>query len=194
MEKEVKVNIFKISRGTICDYCFREFDVLWEKTKNEGVEYVHLYLYNEHLKTNLYRLKGLGDIELAPVFIERFVSLLKVKYFNHVLVSAPSAIESETERGYNHVEKLFSSLNRPFLVLFRKKFDFKQSDLNYAARQNVIHKIEVINGERVKNKHILIVDDLHTTGATIRAMISLIRPFKPKSIKVLTIAKTADDF
>lgn len=194
MEKEVKTNLFKVSKGTICDYCFRELQVVWEKTKNADVEYVHIYLYNEHLKTNLYRLKALGDIELASVFIERFAPLLKVKYFNHFLVSAPSGHESEKERGFNHVKVLFSALNRPFLDLFSKKFAFKQSDLNYEERQDVINKIEVKNGESVKNKRILIVDDLHTTGATIRAMISLIRPFKPKSINVLTIAKTGDNF
>lgn len=190
----MKTNVFKISNATICDYCFRELEVLWEKTKIAGIEYIHLYLYNDYLKTNLYRLKGLGDIELAPVFIERFAPLLKVKYFNYYLLCAPSAKESEKERGFNHVKVLFSALNRPFLDLFIKKLDFKQSDLNYRDRQEVINKIAVHHGESVKNKHILIVDDLHTTGATIRAMISLIRPFQPKSIKVLTIAKTTGDF
>lgn len=194
MENAVTPNIFSGSNTTICDYCFREFNVIWEKRVKEQIEYIHIYSYNEHVKAFLYRLKGLADIELSPVFIERFKLLLRMKYFNFILIPAPSSKDSETARGFNHVKMLFFAVKRPFLDLFTKKTDFKQSDFNYNERQNVINKIAITNGNLVKNKRILLVDDLHTTGATLAAMIKLLRPFKPKMIKVLTIAKTEDDF
>ena len=39
-------------------------------------------------------------------------------------------------------------------------------------------------------KNILIVDDVFTTGSTIRAAIDLVKQAKPKNIKVLVMAKT----
>ena len=50
----------------------------------------------------------------------------------------------------------------------------------FDERQNVIDKLEVVKGERVRGKKILLVDDLFTTGATVKAMIKLLKPYNPK--------------
>lgn len=191
MERKVSTNIFNLyAQTSLCDYCFRQFTLTWKKERFGKYQGEHLFVYDEHLKTYLYRLKGLGDIELAPLFLERFVVYFRLKYFSYYLVAAPSTKVSEEERGFNHVEHLFSGLNRPFLDLFTKKHDFKQSDFNYDERQKVSDKLKLNNPEIVSRKNILIVDDLKTTGATIKAMIKLLAPLKPKNIKVLTIAYT----
>ncbi|HKM02590.1 MAG TPA: phosphoribosyltransferase family protein, partial [Bacilli bacterium] len=62
--------------------------------------------------------------------------------------------------------------------------------LHFDERQNVIDKLEVVKGERVRDKKILLVDDLFTTGATVKAMIKLLKPYNPKKIQVLTLAYT----
>ena len=49
------------------------------------------------------------------------------------------------------------------------------------------------NIESVKNKKVLLVDDIHTTGSSIDACLKMIRQGQPKDIKVLVIAKTKDD-
>ncbi len=191
MERQVSPNIFSlVSPTSLCDYCFREFTLMWKKERFGKYKGEHLFVYNEQLKTNLYRLKGLADIELAPLFLERFTTYFRFKFFNYYLIAAPSTKSSELERGFNHVEQLFSGLNRPFLHLFEKKHDFKQSDFNYEERQKVSERLIINNGELVFRKNILIVDDLKTTGATIKAMIAMLVPFKPKMIKILTIAYT----
>ena len=82
-------------------------------------------------------------------------------------------------------------LQRPFLRLITKKVAFKQSDLNYALRQKVKDKLVINNGNKVKGKNILIVDDIKTTGATIMAMINLIKPYNPRKIAILTLAETS---
>ena len=46
----------------------------------------------------------------------------------------------------------------------------------------------------IKEYKILIVDDVITTGATLRASINLIKSLKPKTIEILTMAKREFDY
>ncbi len=73
---------------------------------------------------------------------------------------------------------------------FIKTSDFKQSSLTVNERKEVASKLEIVNGQSVKGKRILIVDDIYTTGSTVKAMISKLEPYHPKDIKVLVVAKT----
>jgi competence protein ComFC len=142
------------------------------------------------MKTTLYHLKGLKDIELAPLFLERYMPYFETKYKGYLLIPAPSTRESDNIRGFNHVTAIFEGLKRPFLGVITKKVDFKQSDLSYVERQMVSHKLEIKAGHLIKGKKVLIVDDIKTSGATLKAIINLIRPFHPKKIEILVIART----
>jgi len=190
--KEKQPNFNDLIRDTnVCNKCFRDLDVKFNVSKIEGVTYISVFNYDEHFKTLLFHLKGLKDIVLAPLFLERFIPYFKVRFINYYLVPAPSTIESDKERGFNHVIEIFKPLQRPFLRLITKKVAFKQSDLNYALRQKVKDKLVINNGNKVKGKNILIVDDIKTTGATIMAMINLIKPYNPRKIAILTLAETS---
>lgn len=142
------------------------------------------------MKTTLYHLKGLKDIELAPLFLERYMPFFEVKYKDYLLLPAPSTKESDDIRGFNHVTAIFEGLNRPFLGVITKKVDFKQSDMSFVERQMVSHKLEIKDGHLIRGKKILIVDDIKTSGATLKAIIHLVQPFHPKKIEILVIART----
>ncbi len=174
----------------VCAKCFNELDVKFNIIKIEGITYISIFNYDEHFKTLLFHLKGLKDVVLAPLFLERFVPYLILKFRNYYLVPAPSTKESDRERGFNHVIEIFKRLKRPFLHVIAKKVAFKQSDLNYTLRQKVKDKLIIHDGHKVSGKNILIVDDIKTTGATIKAMINLIKPYNPRKIVVLTLAAT----
>lgn len=173
----------------MCNKCYKELKVIYKIEKIEGYKVLSIFEYNEAVKTLLYNLKALGDIELAKIIIERHIFYLKIKYRNYILLPAPSTIESEAQRGFNHVCELFKPIG-PIAHLLKKKENFKQSDLSFVNRQEVGKKISLDNGESLRNKKVLIVDDLKTTGATIRAIIKKIEPFAPKKIEILTLAAT----
>ena len=174
----------------VCQKCFTDLDAKFDVSKIDGITYISLFNYDEHFKTLLFHLKGLKYIVLAPLFIERFVFYLRLRFINYYLVPAPSTKESDEERGFNHVIEIFKPLKKHFLLIIFKKANFKQSELNYASRQKVKDNLVVVDGHKVKDKNILIVDDIKTTGATIRAIIDLLIPYKPRKIVVLTLAKT----
>jgi len=179
-----------ISNNQLCPNCLNAFQVDFFARKVEGVKVLSLYLYEENFKGALYRYKGQGDIELSNVFLANYLWYLKIKYYGYILVPAPSKEESDEKRGFNHVIEVFKMVNVAFIECIKKKDDFKQSELHFDERQNVIDKLEVVKGERVRGKKILLVDDLFTTGATVKAMIKLLKPYNPKKIQVLTLAYT----
>lgn len=174
--------------NSVCSSCLAAFKVDFFVRKIEGVAIRSIYTYNDQFRETLYRFKAQGDIELAGVFIDNYKTYLRLKYRGYYLVPIPSARQRDKERGFNHVEEVFKRLGLPLMCCLIKKVDFKQSDLDYEARQQVIDKLEVIDGQQIRGKKILLVDDLVTTGATIKAALKLVRQYLPLSVQCLTLA------
>jgi competence protein ComFC len=172
----------------VCSHCLSALKVDFYKRQIEGVPILSIYAYNEQFKEALYRFKAKGDIELAGVFIDNYKNYLRLKYQGYYLVPIPSSKQRDKERGFNHVEEVFKRLGLPLIYCIKKKVEFKQSDLDYEARQHVIDKLEVIDGQQISGKRILLVDDLVTTGATIKAALKLVSQYLPRSVQCLTLA------
>lgn len=148
-----------------------------------------IYEYEGKVKENIFIFKGCGDYELKETFLSDFSIDLRVMFKDFIMLPAPSSKESNLKRGFNHVKEIFSVLKLPMVEVFRKNSNHKQSNLNYLERQNVGKVLSIYDGEKIKNKKVLIVDDICTTGATLKALINLVKPYNPKQIKVLVIAK-----
>jgi competence protein ComFC len=98
-------------------------------------------------------------------------------------------------RWFNHAEIIAKSssryLNKQCMQIIKtKKLKKTQSQLNKQERvKNISDSFEVIQEENIYNKHIIIVDDIYTTGATIKEVIKTVYPYKPLSITVFVIAR-----
>ncbi len=169
----------------------KAFNPVFGKEKiNDKYKLYYLYNYDKNIRDLIYRYKGCSDYELKDAFIKRFSYWFHLKFTGYVVVPAPSSKEKEEERGFQHVEEVFSSLGFKMNQCFSKTSDFKQSSLSQKERGEVASKLEIKGGESLKGKKVLIVDDIYTTGSTVKAMISKIEPYHPRDIKVLVVAKT----
>ena len=85
---------------------------------------------------------------------------------------------------------MFSSLKLPVLkdVLMKKKDD-NQHLKSYVERTKVKDNFLVTNKEILRNKKILICDDICTTGSSLKAAVDLIKPYVNKDLKIVVIAK-----
>ncbi len=173
----------------ICQNCFNEFDPKLKSFKENGISYTYIYEYDDLIRKLLFQFKGCYDIELGEVFLDRFKLELKLKYHDYILVPLPSNPTDDEERGFNHVIEIFKVLSLPFVRCIYKKINFKQSDLSYKERIKIKDKLGILNGESLSNKKILIVDDVITSGSSIKGAIDLIKPYNPKKIKVLVLAR-----
>ena len=151
---------------------------------------VKIYYYDEYLQGLIYQFKGCFDIELKNIFLERYVRELNLFYKGYYVLPAPSFEEDNLKRGFNHVKEIFGSLKLPMLDILVKTEKFKQADHNYVERKNIAKYLALKEKEILKNKNILIVDDIYTTGSTIRSIISLLKDSGVKKIKILVICKT----
>ena len=101
------------------------------------------------------------------------------------------------ERGFNQAELLANAIAEtqgvPVLtdVLIRHRHTVAQSSLDREARQqNIIGAFEICHPEIISGKRLLVIDDVFTTGATIREAVSELWTADPAEIDVLTVART----
>ena len=103
------------------------------------------------------------------------------------------------ERGFNQATLLADGIAKvegvPVLTdaLVRKRHTIAQSSLDSAARQqNIVGAFEVRNPDIISGKRLLVIDDVFTTGATIREAVSELWTADPAEIDVLTLARTVN--
>ena len=193
--KEIKDNsfyAFSHKDNIICESCFSTLKAKFINFKIGSIDALSIYDYNEAIKKLIYTFKGCYDYELKDVFLTRYLSYLKLLYKGYIVVPVPSSEIDNQKRGFNHVKEVFKNLGLPMVDVLKKVNKEKQSSKTSKDRLKVNKNIESCNIEQVKDKKVLIVDDIYTTGATMFRSIELVKKGKPKVIKVLVLAKTID--
>jgi len=107
-------------------------------------------------------------------------------------VPIPSWIDDDNLRGFNHVVEIFKSLKLKMNFPLTKACKYKQSDQRKENRKDIINILKMSHVDNLSKIKILLVDDVHTTGNTLKAAIKLLRDAGAKKIKVLVIAKTKE--
>lgn len=188
---EIKETSFHsiVNSSSICDKCLNSLNPYFKHFEIDGVKALSIYRYDDVVKKIIFQFKGCKDYELKDVFLSAFKFEILLKFHGYTIVPLPSSKESDMERGFNHVEEIFKVLNLPMKKVLFKKFKHKQSDGHFKDRVNVDKVIGIKNGETLTSKKILIVDDVCTTGSSIRCAIKLVKKYNPKDIKILVISK-----
>lgn len=115
-----------------------------------------------------------------------------------LLVPVPLHRRRQRERGYNQALLLARRLERTWGVpvardaLVRLTATFPQADLDAAGRRrNVRGAFEVTGREAIAGRHVVLVDDVLTTGATAGECARSLSRAGASVVGIITIARTA---
>ena len=174
----------------ICPKCQNEFEPKFTSFNVNGYKATAIFEYTPYVKELIYKYKGCFDYELKDVFLNLYYKEIRMRYSTYKIIPIPSYAEDDKVRGFNHVVEMFKKLGLEPLPIIEKTAHFKQAE-NKAKKRSEINKYLVIKKPiDLSNIKILIVDDIYTTGSTMRAAINLVEKLNPKQIRVLVFAKT----
>ena len=175
-------------RRTLCNSCFNKLNPRLKTIMLDDIKGMGIYPYEDVIKELIYQYKGCYDIELKYVFLEPYKFLLKLKYKKYIVIPIPSYVDADKKRGFNHVKEIIKSLDLESYDCLEKIEDIKQSSLNYFQRKEKVNNFKLKEDSCLKGKNVLIVDDVLTTGETMKACIKLLKKLKPNKISFLVIS------
>ena len=136
------------------------------------------FYYEAHAETAniLYELKYKDHPEIGEIFGRMFAAEIKsAGFFDGIdgIVPVPLAKKRQRQRGYNQSEEIAQGISEitglPIYKKVVKRISFKGSQTNkgrWDRQENVERVFDLIDAEAVSNKHLLLIDDVITTGAT----------------------------
>ncbi len=160
--------------------------------------FAEFYFAKESLIQHLvHQLKYKGNKEIGVYLGEMMGrSLQKSNRFNNIdaLIPLPLYPDKERKRGYNQAavicEGMSQAINIPVYkdVLIRRRFTETQTKKHRTERwDNVEGSFAIKNEEKIKGKHLLLVDDVITTGATLEASGSRLLIIEDVKLSIATL-------
>lgn len=114
-----------------------------------------------------------------------------------VLLPIPLSKKRYWQRGYNQSEMLARGMSEvtglPVITKAVRRTNFRQSQTSLTRKErqeNVEGTFVLRHPELLENKHVLLIDDICTTGATLLACSEAIRSVKGIRISILTLGFT----
>lgn len=190
----------KINKEGICKKC--ELKIIKSMKKNIDIKDEKTMFFKKHYF--IFEYKGIIREKLIQYkfnnksyYSDFFNSVLK-KYINKnrilekydIIIPVPISKIKEKIRGYNQVTLMLKNIEKvDDRILIKTKENKTQSELTKQERkENVKNVYNVINEQKIMNKKILLIDDIYTTGETVKECCRMLSQYT-KEIDVLTIAK-----
>lgn len=154
-------------------------------------------IYEEPLKRTIIQAKFKNNIMCRDVAFELIYSTYqKIPLRFDLITSVPASYWRSFARGIDLPGSLAKQLSRQTQIEFRTNVLKKGQKQKRQGRLNSLERAENMKNAfeaapDVRGKTILVIDDIMTTGNTIKACYRALKRHKPAHIVFLTIAKTS---
>jgi ComF family protein len=196
----------------LCSYCLHQLPktkfeaaednpivrIFWGRVNINHASSMYYFSKGGKIQHLMHQLKYKGKKEIGLYLGKLYgESLQKSLFYKSVDVIIPVPLHPKRlrKRGYNQSEMFARGLSESFV----KPFDVKTLVRTYASQtqtkksrfkrwENVKEIFALKNHQHLTNKHILLVDDVVTTGATLDACAAMLLKIPGVKISIATIA------
>ncbi len=200
-ERCVICNEYSEESEPLCTKCRKKMrrcsESFYIGTNDEKYLVWSVFYYSNIVKELIIRLKYKRDFICGEILAKHMVELVKDKGLQFDLIAyIPMTKKALKNRGYNQSEFLANYLSRflniPVVCNLVKIMDTKdQIGLNGEERwKNMKTCFQISINDYMKNKKILLIDDVITTGATAFYCAHNLKKSEIDNVCILTIAKS----
>ena len=175
------------SLATYCMRCKTHIDRGFDKARA-------MFLYRNQISKAIKDLKYFGKKYIAE-YLSNFLYDVYIRdgFDDDIVIPAPISEKGLKNRGFNQTELLCESfakngfeVNNTCVV--KDKETENQAKLNFKERQtNLLGAFKVVDKNAIKNKNVLLVDDIFTTGATVSEISFALKKAGAKRVDVITL-------
>jgi ComF family protein len=170
----------------------REIDV----APGQSLMVISSAIFEPPLREGIHAFKYEGTPQLASTFAHSMFEAWRVSGLAaDLIVPVPLHASRLRERGFNQSELLVKHLNRTTgipiepKVLRRIRHTQQQAHLSAAERKANVRDAFIADASLANGKHILLVDDVLTTGATLAECATALRSAGAQNVLALTLAR-----
>ena len=195
-----------IYENYICKKCIvkiKQYEIENKKNYNNKKmyfdEFYSIFKYEGIIRDTLIKYKFQNKAYLYKTFSKIILNNKKIcgilkKY--DIIIPVPIHKKRKHQRGYNQTELIAreiannTNLQLENKVLFKQKNVISQSELSKIDRkENIKNAFMIQNIEKIKNKKVIIFDDIYTTGSTVNECARVLKKAGTSFIGVLTFSK-----
>lgn len=189
----------------ICDDCmelinFKSINKIDKYTDKFFTKHLYIFEYEGIIRQRILDYKFKEKSYLYKTFTQTIVNNEKnldfIKEYG-VIIPVPIHKNRKKSRGYNQSELIVKEIARnikdiklELKILYKKENIKAQSSLNKVQRMENIKNVFLVKNEyKIKNKKVLLLDDIFTTGSTVNECSKKLIEAGCKEVGVITIAK-----
>ena len=178
----------------------KEFNKIFDKEFNKYFdEHLYIFKYEGIVRKAILKYKFQEEAYLYKKFVNFLLKnknfFEKIKKYD-TIIPVPISKKRFKLRGYNQSELIGKEIAKKLNInietecLFKMKNITEQSKLSKEERlKNIQGVYKLFNNEKLKDRKILLVDDIYTTGSTVNECCKILKEANPKKIGVFTLAK-----
>ncbi|MEJ8778799.1 ComF family protein [Pseudogracilibacillus sp. ICA-222130] len=179
---------YKRCEQECCDDCYK-----W-KVIYDGNDPLHknisIYHYNDKMKDVISKWKYRGDYALGDIFKQKFQTVFQENFSqinkNTLIVPIPLSEKRLHERNFNQAAQLASFLTTNISPILERTHTEKQS--KKSRKERLMSKNPFLLREKVQSD-VILIDDIYTTGQTVRHAASLLKQNGCTNIYAFTLVR-----